>query len=189
MSGKPQPDRPKQATLNLCINFKKLLAFNLDISDSDRWASYYEPFNATQFVTINANGDLQWLDNIVEVKPNTALNINIQPLNGIEGLDDPMFEVIHVRLDLIGPKYLDRTTPRKLWGEVLNLDKTDGAIGESCHFYLGQVDGPDDYCIVTANSLNNHSPNIVYQICFSLTLNGFVKYFIIDPLIRTSSED
>ena len=97
--------------------------------------------------------------------------------------------VEYVKLSLIGPLDFSHSSPRQLWNEILDLENTDGAIGAYADFFVSQSGRNPEFQIITSPSLSFLSYNILYEVCFSFTLNGYTKYCIADPLIKTSSAD
>ncbi|MEM7549602.1 MAG: hypothetical protein AAF363_08005 [Bacteroidota bacterium] len=179
-------DKMRKVEMNLYVNLQGIIEFNANLGESGPWGSYTEPFDAVQFMTIDSGApNLEPLDGIPTFPGNSKVSIRIQPSNMDQ--DDYSFMVEHVRLDLIGPREFVRSSPKRLWEDVLDLEKSQGAIGSEGNFFLGQTDDERRFDIITSPALTKLSYNVLYVVCFSIKLNGYIKYCIIDPLIRTSS--
>ena len=177
-------------TITITIRGRDILGFNEESGIGD-WGTYLEPFDANQFMTVietlPKGKTAESLDRIPVIGKDELVNISIvfDPEENVEPVV-VRYEIDHIRMQLVGEEVFEILTPRTAWKSVLDLDKTDGAIGFAGNFYLGQKDGQYEYQFRTSKELKDTSYNISYSIRFAVVVAGAIKYCEIDPLIRTS---
>lgn len=177
-----------ELNFNIYVNLKGIINFNSNLGENGPWGLYSNPFHADQFVTPPGDGELIPLDGIPTFPADRIINLMVVPDRDML-IEQYNYDVEYMKLSLIGPVEFSHSSPRHLWNQVLDIEKTDGAIGSESAFYVSQTNHTGKFRIITSPDLSLLSYNMLYQVCFSFKLNGITKYCTIDPLIKTSSAD
>lgn len=173
-------------SIQLYLDIAGVIDFNQNLGMGGDWGSYSYPFDASQFLTIGVNDETPSANNIPKLQPATMIPITVIPK--MDSLNGYSFEMDHLRMQLIGELVLEEKTPRNSWGEVLDLDATDGAIGEGAFYFLGQVNGENKYELTTAKQFPDLPHNISYRLKFSIQQGTSIKYCTVDPLLKSHSD-
>jgi hypothetical protein len=182
-----KPQIPKLSKMKMVINLDLIAEFNRDTA-SHYWGSYKDPFDAGQFVKLYSeeNGQFIQLGEIPTFSPASQIIVSIEPNS-----ENYFFEIDHIRMQLIGrPTDYVEFSPRELWSGILDLQESCGAIGEAGDFFLGpSTDVLTRTFKLTTRPKFTDRYNIVYIVVFSIRMNNVLRYCLIDPLIKTSSEE
>jgi hypothetical protein len=182
-----KPQTAKQSEMKMVINLDSIAEFNRETA-RHYWGSYKDPFDAGQFVKLycNENGIFVPLGDIPTFTPNSQILVSIEPNS-----ENYNFEIDHVRMQLIGrPTDYIEFSPRQLWSGILDLRESCGAIGEAGDFFLGpSIDLVTRTFKLTTRPRFTDNYNIVYVVVFSIRMNNVLRYCLIDPLIKTSSDE
>lgn len=165
------------------IDIQGIVDFNGNLGEDGPWGEFDNPFDAVPFMAVNSGGGTVPVNGIPIFPAKSKVVFTMQP-----GLPEPSFVVESVRFNMIGPIDFSYSSPRGLWEEIIDLDKTRGALGAKAEFFLSQESYEDRiFDVFTSSALSYTSYNILYEIVFSFSLHGRRKYCSIDPLIKTSS--
>lgn len=159
---------------------ERIETFNSQSQQDSFWGTVKVPFEAQHFVK-NDYGDGMWYHNIAaEQKMKFSILTD----------EDASLRIEYIKLSLIGWIDYSIQSPRDQWDNLLDLAKTDGAIGDNGSFYLGRTaGGTTNFELVASENLQDRSPNMTYSVIFSFvdSVNGLIRYCKIDPLLKTSA--
>lgn len=176
--------------LEFIIDVQGIIEFNKNLGSRGIWGDFDRPFAANHFMTVDSQSSgikKTCTSAILDFRASSELSISVGSKSESNRYQ---LDLNYIKFKIIGVNDFDKISPRHAWKHILNLEKTDGAIGADGSFYLGELRGTGEFTVFTCDTLNAFSYNLEYQVGFTIMAEGQPnRYCVIDPLIRTSTAD
>jgi len=163
---------------------KVIEEFHHDSQEGHDWGNINAPFDSNNLSENVGTTVGSWYQ---QLEAGQQMNFSLMHADPAYGL-----EIVYISLNPLGVIDYKQNSPIDAWKQVLDLEKTQGAIGGFGAFYLTDPEPNSNlplYSLVASNNLKENSPNLSYTILFSFIgiRSGRRHYCTIDPLIKTSS--
>ena len=177
----------KEVEVILSIDPQVIEDFNYESQEDEDWGNINFPFDANNLTNNTGTHFGSWFQTL---EAGQVMKFALDESTYHETL-----EIEFIRLNPLGSINYIEKSPIEAWGRVVDLDYTEGAIGDYGSYYLApyrtEIDGRKTtvYKLKGSDNLYDYSPNLSYTILFSFVgKKGNRHYCTIDPLIKTSSK-